>query len=91
MAKKLTPEALYRRTVRQIREQLHKGLDNVLDQHMEDFLKLLAGGYVLVATVRPFLETESGEASQDGVLPDPAIAGSIPALVDGAGNPVVKN
>lgn len=86
MPKKLSPEARARKTVRSIRDQLHTGLDHVLDAHMADFLKLLAGGYVLVATVRPFLETENGV---EGVPKE--VVGSIPALVDGGGNPLVKH
>lgn len=95
MAKKrkpLTPEQAMERLVRGVRSELHRGLDQVLDTNMPAFLKLLDGGYVLVATVHPFLETASGEASKDGVL-DPAVAGSIrpSGLLAPDGTPLMKH
>src|SRR5688572_16027661 len=98
MAKKrkpLTPEQAMERLVRGVRSELHRGLDDVLDRNMPAFLKLVDGGYVLVATVHPFLETSSGEASKDGVLAstDPAVAGSIrpSGLLAPDGTPLMKH
>lgn len=87
MAKKKivrTPEQEYARMALHVRRQLHRGLDQVLDEHMADFLLLLSQGYVLVANVHPFKEAEKAS------LPE-GVVGEIPALVDGEGNPLVRN
>lgn len=87
MAKKRpirTPEQEYARMALHVRKQLHRGLDQVLDDHMADFLLLLSQGYVLVANVHPFKEADK-EPLPDGVV------GEIPALLDGDGNPLVRN
>lgn len=79
--KPLTPEQEYARLATHCRRELHRGLDQVLNDHMADFLMLLSQGYVLVANVHPFREAEK----PDGVV------GEIKPLVDAEGNPLVRN
>jgi hypothetical protein len=92
--KPLTPEQTYAQLATRARRELHRGLDQLCDDHMADFLKLLVEGYVLVANVHPYRETkkELPEGVVGEILGESVVDKQMPTdLVDSAGNPLVRN